>query len=197
MENNNAVKIKKLNKSFGENIIFKDFEMSVEKDEHVGITGPSGCGKTTLLRMICGLDKDFSGEIKLTGKAAYVFQDSALFPWLNAKDNVKAAVSSDKDKKESDLFAKELLCSMGLAGDIIKYPSELSGGMQRRVALARALAFDCDIVLLDEPFSGLDEETKDSVSGLIKEYCINKTLIMVSHDTEELDKLTDRIIHIK
>ena len=143
------------------------------------ITGASGIGKTTLINAIAGLVPLSQGNITTDfKKIGYIFQDPRLFPWMTALENVEC-VCNDKQK------ARECLERL-LPDSADKYPDELSGGMKQRVSIARALAYDPDLILLDEPFKGLDENTKNDVVEVVLKALCGKTAILVTHDKQEL-----------
>ena len=162
--------------SYGGAPVLRDCSLHVSAGERVLLTGPSGCGKTTFLRVIAGLVKPEAGYVRLGGKAAMVFQEPRLFPWLTAERNL-ALVTRE---------APRWLEKAGLAGAAGKYPSELSGGMRQRVNICRALAAEADILLLDEPFQGLDAPLRRALAALVAECAAGKTLLLVSHDAEDL-----------
>ncbi len=181
------VKITDLNFSYGENAILKDFSCELKPGERVCISAVSGRGKTTLLKIICGLLNEFKGEVEINAeKLSVVFQDDVLLPWHTALENV--AVVSDRQK------AVFWLRRLNLVDSADKYPYELSGGMKRRVALCRALAYDGDILVLDEPFKGLDDELKRQIIEIIKEQYKERLIIFTSHDKSETDMLATRVI---
>ncbi len=153
------------------------------------VTGPSGCGKTTLLRLIAGLEKPDEGTIEgVPEKVAFVFQEDRLIPTADAVDNVRLVTGDTVSREEIE----ERLASLGL-GDALKKPvSELSGGMRRRVAIARALCFGGDLLLLDEPFKGLDAPLRQSTAGALLEHAEGKTVIAVTHDPEEIGLMGGR-----
>ncbi len=184
------IKIKKLNFSYGDEKILDDFSCEFKKGERVCISAPSGRGKTTLLRLITGLEKPKSGKIEIhTGtKLSVVFQDDILLPWYTAKQNV-AIVSNEE-------IAKQCLDKLGLAAAYDKLPSELSGGMQRRVALARALAFGGNVLILDEAFKGLDETLKNEIMAILIEEYQDKLIIFTSHDKAEQELFSTRTIQL-
>ena len=157
--------------------------------------GESGCGKTTLLRIAAGLTKADGGEFIHDGRIAVMFQEPRLLPWKNALDNVKAVLS-----KEHFSLADKYLSAVGLENDKEKFPRELSGGMAQRVAFARFLAYaeatDADILLLDEPFSALDSETADIMSSILLRSAEGRTLLVVTHDINQANKIGCRIINI-
>lgn len=169
----------------GENKIFENFNFKLPDTGAVCLRGPSGCGKTTFLRLIAGLEFPQSGEIKglESLKKAVVFQEDRLLNWHSAIDNVAVVTKGQKGRE----LAAKWLDKVGLEGQTHKRPGQLSGGMQRRVAIARALAADADILIMDEPFTGLDDELIISVSREIMSVYSKKPIIMVSHS----DSLTE------
>ena len=150
--------------------------LRIAPGEHAALSGPSGCGKTTLLRLVAGLRRPDAGSVRVGGTVAMVFQEPRLFPWLTAERNL-ALVTRE---------APRWLEKAGLAGAAGKYPSELSGGMRQRVNICRALAAEADILLLDEPFQGLDAPLRRALAALVAECAAGKTLLLVSHDAEDL-----------
>ena len=173
-----------------ENDILKSFSAEFSKGERVCIKAASGKGKTTLLRLICSLEKPDSGTIEFSQKPKIgtVFQSDVLLPWKTALDNV--AVVSSKDS------AKKWLSDFGLADSVNKYPDELSGGMNRRVAIARAVSFEPDILILDEAFKGIDAETKEHIMLVLKEHFADRLIIFTSHDESEIESFATRIINL-
>ena len=193
--NKNILTINNLSKTYytkdREVLAIKDFSFNIKEDSIVAIVGPSGCGKSTLLNIIGALEDKTTGEIIFNNnknKIGYMFQNDCLFPWLNILDNcligLKIKKELTEDKKE---YVINLLTTYGLKDFIYSYPNNLSGGMRQRVALIRTLATNPDILLLDEPFSALDFETRqlvaDDVYKIIKKE--HKTTIMITHDIEE------------
>jgi NitT/TauT family transport system ATP-binding protein len=180
-------------------------EFTIKPGEFVSIIGPSGCGKSTLLRIIHGLIRADEGEARLgdtrvegcSDRCAMVFQGVNLFPWRTAKRNVAFGLEMrGVGAKERESRAMELLEVVGLQGFEESYPAQLSGGMQQRVGLARALAVDPDILYMDEPFGALDAQTKVLLQAelyeLVKRF--QKTVLFVTHDMEEAVFLSDRVI---
>ena len=184
------LKIENLSFSFDDEKIINNFSADFKSGERVCIKGESGRGKTTLLRLICGLEKPQKGLITLTlnEKIGVVFQSDVLLPWYTAFENVKLV--SDEES------ANKWLKSVSLERSMNKYPSELSGGMCRRVALARAMAYDPDIVILDEAFKGLDTVLKEKIMIVIAEACSNKICVFTSHDEAEIEKFSTRTIEL-
>ena len=191
----NIISINKLSKKYhskGETTAIKNLTLSVKEGEYLAIVGPSGCGKSTLLSILSGIEKKSSGSIILHKdniKFGYMLQEDCLFPWLNILDNCLLGLKINKEiTKENKDYVIKLLNDYGLHDFIYSYPNSLSGGMRQRVALIRTLAIKPDILLLDEPFSALDYQTRlalsDDVYKMIKDN--QKTVIMITHDIAEL-----------
>lgn len=185
--------------------VLKNVNLEIKENEFITIVGPSGCGKTTLLRAVAGLTKLDTGEIKVAGDVvtgpspdrAMVFQSFALMPWANVMRNVAFGLEiRGVGKDERETIARELIVAVGLKGFENSLPGELSGGMKQRVGLARALAVNPKILLMDEPFGGLDEQTK----RLMQEELLRlwesqkKTVIFVTHSLDEAILLADRCV---
>ena len=181
--------------------------LQIREGEFVCILGSSGCGKSTLLSLLNGLNKARSGEILIDGKPisgpgidrAVVFQHYSLFPWLTVKGNVLFGIRQSGKKysrKERNELAQHYLDSVDLGGAADKYPSQLSGGMQQRVAVARALALESDILLLDEPFGAIDPRLRLELQELVSKLSVEnkKTVVFVTHDIDEAILLADRIV---
>ena len=178
------IELKDVSVSYDGQSVIKDLSFTFEDRRIYAIAGASGIGKTTLLGAIAGLVPLSHGEINSTHKKiSYIFQDPRLFPWMTALENVKC-VCEDEQKARHYL---ELL----LPDSADKYPHELSGGMKQRVSIARALAYDADLVLLDEPFKGLDDASKDNTTNVVLSALRGKTAILISHDKNELNLASD------
>lgn len=189
----------------GETQALKDVSLSIEKGEFISIVGPSGCGKSTLLSIIAGLEQPDGGEIFINGQRlegitpqiGYMPQKDRLFEWRSIKGNVTLGLEIQKIKKGAHLKrTQELLERYGLSEFADKVPSQLSGGMRQRCALIRTLAADPEILLLDEPFSALDYQTRlsvsEDISNIIRQE--QKTAILVTHDIAESVSLSDRVV---
>lgn len=173
------VKFDALTVKYQDQTVIENLDFVFESGKFYGLTGASGIGKTTLLAVIAGLLKPTGGTVTTDhARIGYIFQDPRLFPWMTALENVECVC----DNKERAKYYLDLL----LPDSFDKYPSELSGGMKQRVSVARALAYDCDLLLLDEPFKGLDEQTKQFTVNTVLEFIKDRTAIMVSHETTEL-----------
>ena len=184
------ITIDRLTLSYGSQQVLKDCSLRVEAGSRVALMGPSGCGKTSLINVIAGLLTPDSGKVSVNGKVSYVFQEPALFPWLTAVDNINVVLS---DGPETLPRAEQLLEAVGLSDCRDKYPHQLSGGQKQRIAICRALAYGGDILLLDEPLKGLDADTRDQVSALLRQEWAGKTLLLVTHDPSEAQSLCDRV----
>lgn len=184
---------------------FTDVSLSIEKGEFICLLGPSGCGKSTLLNAIAGFSPITSGSIKIDGKEikepsvenVMIFQNYGLFPWRNVQKNVELGLESKKiSKDERRKIADKYIKLVGLENFKKSHPRQLSGGMQQRVSIARALAVDPEIIFMDEPFGALDAITRmrlqDDILSISKQE--KKTIIFVTHDIEEAVFLADRIV---
>lgn len=183
-----------INKSFGNVQLYKDFSLDFEENKINIIEGPSGCGKTTLLRMIAGLEKDDDGQkIAKTDSISIVFQSPTLLPWKTVADNIRFVLQYPDER-----LLKNILRLLELSEVADCYPYQLSGGMQQRVALARAFAFPSELLIMDEPFIGLDTPLKKRIfRQMIRMWQhYPKTVILVTHHREELTALAHRIITI-
>ena len=174
----------------------RDLSFEIRRGEFACLLGPSGCGKTTTLRILLGLDKEFSGSFQLpeggTDRIAAVFQEPILLPWRTVEQNVRLALP----RAERTANLDELFDSLGLAGMRTLFPAELSLGLARRVALARAFAIEPAVLFLDEPFVSLDENTAERLRHLLLSVWSAKptTALMVTHNLREALMLSDRII---
>jgi NitT/TauT family transport system ATP-binding protein len=178
--------------------------LEIGEGEFVAVLGPSGCGKSTLLDLLGGLSSPSAGQILLDGKViegssldrGVVFQQYALFPWLNALDNVAFALDEKKTSKtERHEIARRHLALVGLESFAERYPHQLSGGMKQRVALARSLAHDPSILLMDEPFAALDAQTREGLQGELLRIWeqSRKTIVFITHGIDEAIYLGQKI----
>lgn len=189
-----------------------DLNLSIEQGEFVVIIGPSGSGKSTLLGLLAGLERPRQGRVCLSGQEiigpgldrGVVFQHYSLFPWMTAAENIRLGIrqsAPDKTKAEIDQSVSESLQKVGLAEAGHKYPYQLSGGMQQRVAIARTLAMNNQILLLDEPFGAIDPKKRSGLQTLLEDIWNsaqgNKTVIFVTHDIDEAILLADRILYLE
>lgn len=189
----NAVEMIGLEKSYDEKQVLSGFDARIEAGERVALLGSSGCGKTTLLRLIAGQEKADAGEIKgVPARIACVFQEDRLLPEFSVKRNLRFITGPGAGKE-----IETVLAEMELTDTLRKKAKDLSGGMQRRVAIARALLYDAELVLLDEPFKGLDEKTKHTVMECVKKRTAGKTVILVTHDRSEAEFFSARCIEMK
>ena len=181
--------------------LFADLRMSIAPETVTALVGPSGVGKSSLLRMIAGIDTAFDGEIRVGSSTAqdapppgFVLQDARLLPWLTAIDNIRAVAPG-----LADVRARELLDRVGLHGAANAYPHELSGGMQRLVALARAFSVNAELLLLDEPFVSLDRVLVDELQALFIDLVEHErpTVVLVTHLVEDAVRLADRAVALR
>jgi putative hydroxymethylpyrimidine transport system ATP-binding protein len=175
--------------------LFKDIELHLRPEGWTCLLGPSGVGKTTLLRLLTGLEThgEFQGEVKLADPhVAYMAQQDLLMPWLDVTGNVTLGARL-RGETVNEARARDLIRRVGLVDHAHKYPSELSGGMKQRAALARTLMEDCHFVCLDEPFSALDARTRAEMQELAFELLEGRTVLLVTHDPAEAARLGDSI----
>ena len=204
MSKDNAVTVKNVFKNYGETEALRDLSLDFPRGELTSLLGPSGCGKTTLLKIIAGLLPATSGEVIVNGQIvkepgpdrAFVFQDFALLPWASVIRNVAFGLElRGVAKSERESIAAKYIGDVGLKGFENSFPHELSGGMRQRVGLARALSVDAQVLLMDEPFSAVDEQTRrkfqEDLLNLVKNE--NKTFIFVTHSIEEAVYVSDQI----
>lgn len=200
---NNILEIKNLKKIYhtknGETLAVEDFSFELKEGEFVAIVGPSGCGKSTILSVLCGLEEKSDGEIKLDNntKIGYMLQQDSLFEWRNILNNCLLGLEINNNlNEETKNHVIDLLNTYGLKDFIYSYPDNLSGGMRQRVALIRTLANNPTLLLLDEPFSALDYQSRlaisDDIYNILRKE--KKTMIMVTHDIAEAISCCDKVI---
>lgn len=184
--------------------VLENISLDIREGEFVSLLGPSGCGKSTLLSLVAGLGRQDAGVLRLNGQdiqkpgkeRGMVFQEAALFPWLTVEENVMFPLKGDMPKGEAKETARRYLRLVQLGQYADHHPHELSGGMQQRVSIARALAMDPAVLLMDEPFGALDEQTRMRLQSALEEIWIEtkKTILFVTHSIQEAVRLSDRII---
>lgn len=192
------IEISGLSKRFAPDapLVLDDVNLRVDKGEFVALLGASGCGKSTLLNLIAGLEEPTSGTIA-SPKAAFMFQDASLFPWLSAQANVELALElRGAPKAERRAEAARLLDLVHLSDASRKRPHELSGGMRQRVALARSLAQNRDVLLMDEPFAALDAITRDLLHDELQRVWreTGRTIVFITHNVREAVRLGQRVL---
>ena len=199
-----AVSANNISKNYGDVEALRDLTLEFPRGQLTSLLGPSGCGKTTLLKIIAGLLQPTAGHVEVNGRTvtgpgpdrAFVFQDFALLPWASVIRNVAFGLEMrGVAKSEREGIAEKYINEVGLTGFEHSYPHELSGGMRQRVGLARALSVDADVLLMDEPFSAVDEQTRrkfqEDLLALVQNE--NKTFIFVTHSIEEAVYVSDQI----
>ncbi len=186
------ITITDLCKSYDEKQVLHNFNAILENGKTTALMGTSGSGKTTLANILLGFESADSGSVTgLPDRKSAVFQEDRLSENYSALTNVQAVCKNKADKEK----AKNLLCRLGLEKDLKTQVRSLSGGMKRRVALARALCAEYDFLVLDEPFKGLDEQTKEATMQTVKEMTRGKTVLLITHDKDEAQFFTDTIIN--
>lgn len=186
------LELKNISRHFDEKTVFSSLSHTFPDTGSFALMGPSGCGKTTLLRMLAGLDKPNSGSIVSSHqKIAVAFQEPRLLPWLNCEDNLKLVLLKNNNAPH---IVEQWLAALELSEAAKQLPSALSGGMQQRLSLARALAFGGDLILLDEPFSALDQPLKERLSPLLLKAAESALVILVTHDRDEASMLGATIL---
>ncbi len=181
------MKLINISKNFENFEVIKNFSLEIKENKITCLFGKSGCGKTTLINIICGIIKEYDGKLILPSKKiSVVFQESRLLPWFNVKKNI----SMISNNYNYFLDAVELYNFKNY------YPGSLSGGMKQRLNIARALSIDYDIIIMDEPFKGIDLNLKIKIMNFIKKETKNKTVIFTTHDKDEASFLSDEIIYL-
>ena len=198
------INIQKINKSFGDVKVLNDFSLDIKPGSFVSLIGPSGCGKSTLLRIIGGLEQASNGSVILDGEKitkagsdrGFAFQGSNLFPWLTVKDNISFGLKARKIYREKKQDVTDIINLVGLKGFETSYPHQISGGMQQRASLARALVGHPKVLLLDEPLGALDAFTRmnlqDEILRIKNEN--DMTMLMVTHDVDEAIYMSDKVV---
>ena len=207
-----AIEYKNISKSYGSNVVLKDFSLTLEKGEFITIIGSSGCGKTTILKMVNGLISPDRGDILINGRSirnqdlirlrrgiGYAIQGSVLFPHMTVEQNISYVPNliNKKEKQKTRTAVSKWLQTVGLDEELKeRYPSELSGGQQQRVGIARALAASPEILLMDEPFGAVDEITRGQLQIELRQIYEETriTILFVTHDISEALKLGTRVL---
>lgn len=203
--------LKNISFSYKDKVIFDNYNFVMNEEEIIAIIGPSGCGKSTLLKIINGLETEYSGDVLLNGvnvnnipvnkrDIVLMFQDNLLFPHMTIFENIEFSLKMKKyPKHEIKKMVEEVARDIHLEDKLNKYPKELSGGQQRRVALARAVISKPKLLLLDEPFTGLDKEIKLEIMNLVRiiREKYNTSIVFVTHDLSEAEYLEAKCIEFK
>ncbi|GEM_PF-113812 len=204
----NKIEAKNIHFDYQDVRILNDISINVQEGEFLVLMGPSGCGKSTFLRLLAGLEQPNAGDITIDDVSlqtqapdcGVVFQDYSLFPWLTARSNIvlalKQKLGKTKKKQALQQLAEDYLKLVNLGHAITKYPGQMSGGMKQRAAIARALAYGSDLLLMDEPFGALDPITRIQLQDLMLQISREqkRTIVFVTHDADEAIYLADRII---
>lgn len=184
----------------------REFDLEIDSGEFVSVVGPSGCGKSTLLYILGGFIDPTEGTVAVDGSPidgpgtdrGIIFQEYALYPWKTVAENVRFGLkhTGDRSNEEIDATAQKYIDRVGLDGFEDKFPKELSGGMKQRVATARTLAYDPEILLMDEPFGALDDQTREILQDDLLDICAEteKTIVFITHGIDEATYLSDRIV---
>lgn len=197
-----SIVISNVTKTYGDKTVLKDFSMEVHGGERVVLMGTSGSGKTTLLRILMGLEPVDSGTVDMEGgKIGAVFQENRLCESFTVRENMEMVLSGKYDRKLAEKTMRTCLEKVGLEDWENEPVSKLSGGMKRRVAIVRAIMYaqmmGADTILMDEPFKGLDEETKLQVMEFVRGSTGNRTFLLVTHDASEADFFSGRVVVIE
>ena len=189
--------VKHIKKSFGDLKVLNNISMAFEKGKITCVLGPSGCGKSTLLNIISGIIKDYAGEVVGFQKQdmSFVFQEDRLIPWLTVYDNMKFVLKGKYPNDKLKEIISDYLLLVGMEDYHGFYPSDLSGGMKQRASIARALAYDGEIIIMDEPFKSLDIKIKIQLLKDFKNICkkTKSTAVFVTHDIDEAIEIGDKI----
>ncbi|EDS77616.1 nitrate transport ATP-binding protein NrtD [Clostridium botulinum C str. Eklund] len=195
-----VLKLINVYKKYGSQKVFEKFNMSLKKNSINAVLGLSGVGKTTLLNIISGIENIDGGKVIFNGNnISYIFQEDRLISWLNVYDNIAFVLKSNYSKKIIKNTIDKYLTLVKLQNYKDKFPRELSGGMKRRVAIARAFAYQSDLLLMDEPFKGLDMELKkDIIDEFLNIWSYDRrTVVLVTHDIEEAKYMADKIYFLE
>jgi len=194
--NDSPLRLEGVSHAFGAVSVLRDLWLEVQRGEFLVLVGPSGCGKTTLLHLLSGAYQPSAGRVYRSGQTRQVYQHDGLFPWLTAEQNIALGLRHLPNPADRRERMDELLRLIRLTGFRDHYPHQLSGGMRQRVELARALAGDADMLLMDEPFSALDYQTRLRMRAELTRmlHDLPRTVVFVTHDIEEAAQLADRVL---
>lgn len=194
-----SIRINGLTKRFSDHVLFENLSLELPAGQVVALTGRSGCGKTTLLRMITGLDKDFTGTITgVPDRISFMFQEDRLLPWYDVRRNLEYVLKDVMDKEAMTAAVESMIEAVGLSGHEHKKPDALSGGMQRRVAMARAFLYPADLLVMDEPFKGFDAALTAELIALFERLYIGsgKTVLLVLHEPDIIARLGCAVVDV-
>lgn len=193
------IKLTGISKSFGSHEVLRDITLSVDRGEIVAVTGSSGCGKSTILNIISGVIKPDHGTVELrASRLGYSFQRNILFPWMSAEENILFVLKRYMPEGDARLSAERVLDRVGLLQFRNHKPASMSGGMQKRLSVARALVVEPDLLILDEPFASIDQVNTEIVTGLITEAAGRGTAVVIAtHETSPLQSSCARMLEIK
>ena len=194
-----SIRITNLTKRFSDHVLFENLSLELPAGQVVALIGRSGCGKTTLLRMIAGLDKDYTGTIAgIPDRISFMFQEDRLLPWYDARRNLEYVLKDVMDKEAIAAAVESMIEAVGLKGHEHKKPDELSGGMQRRVAMARAFLFPADLLVMDEPFKGFDVALTEELIALFERLYVGsgKTVLLVLHQPDIIARLQCAVVDV-
>jgi NitT/TauT family transport system ATP-binding protein len=194
--NDSPLELKKVTRAFGATPVFEGLSLAVAEGEFIALVGPSGIGKTTLLNVLSGHDQPTVGEVIRRRRVRMVYQQDGLFPWLTARENISMGLNGEPNERTRELQLEDLLALIGMSDFGHHFPHQLSRGMRQRVELARALAGESDILMMDEPFSALDYITRLRLRAELVRILGERprTVVLVTHDIEEAAQLADRVL---
>jgi ABC-type nitrate/sulfonate/bicarbonate transport system ATPase subunit len=194
--NDNAALLSSVSVAFGSVEVFSHIDLEIKRGEFLAVVGPSGCGKTTILNLLSGFVAPTSGKVDYPSRMRMVYQNDGLYPWLTVEENILLGLREVKNEADRRAQLASMFELIQLSAFARHYPHQLSGGMRQRVELARALAGDSDVLLMDEPFSALDYLTRLRMRGELVGMLEKRprTVVLVTHDIEEAAQLADRVV---